>query len=127
MDRRPGVDRRHRRAVGVHHLVTDELSGSITAITSFDDGTGPALYIGGSFSQAGGDPIGGIVRWTDCPASILGDLDGDGTVGIIDFLTLLAVWGPCADCGTPQACPADLDGDCSVGINDLLGLLANWS
>ena len=26
-----------------------------------------------------------------CPA----DLDGDGTVGIVDFLTLLANWGPC--------------------------------
>ncbi len=105
-------------------VVTDELSGSISAITSFDDGTGPALYIAGGFSLAGGDPIGGIVRWTDCPAAIPGDIDGDGIVGINDFLTLLAVWGPCADCGN---CPADLDGDCSVGINDLLGLLANWS
>ena len=63
-------------------------------------------------------------RWTECPAAIFGDIDGDGTVGITDFLTLLAVWGPCADCGD---CPADLDGDCSVGINDLLDLLANWS
>jgi tetratricopeptide (TPR) repeat protein len=27
----------------------------------------------------------------DCPA----DLDGDGTVGILDFLALLAAWGPC--------------------------------
>ena len=50
-----------------------------------------------------------------------------GTVGITDLLILLGVWGPCADCGTPQACPADLDGDCSIGINDLLDLLANWS
>jgi hypothetical protein len=50
-----------------------------------------------------------------------GDIDGDGSVGIVDFLTLLALWGPC-----PGPCPADLDGDGSVGITDFLTLLANW-
>ena len=52
----------------------------------------------------------------------LGDLDGDGVVGIVDFLALLAIWGPC-----PAPCIADLDGDGMVGIVDFLGLLANWS
>lgn len=52
-----------------------------------------------------------------------GDLTGDGTVGIVDFLLLLDAWGPCAFCAQ---CPADLDGDCAVGINDMLMLLANW-
>ncbi len=52
----------------------------------------------------------------------LGDLDGDGTVGITDFLALLAAWGPC-----PVQCVADLDGDGMVGIVDFLGLLGNWS
>jgi hypothetical protein len=59
--------------------------------------------------------------------SIPGDLDGDGAVGITDFLALLAAWGPCADPCPPSACPADLDGDCTVGISDFLALLANWS
>ena len=57
--------------------------------------------------------------------SVLGDLDGDGTVGIIDFLILLASWGPCED-PCPPSCPADLSGDCVVGVADLLLLLANW-
>ena len=52
-----------------------------------------------------------------------GDLDGDGMVGITDFLQLLALWGPCGNCDN---CPADLDGDCDVGITDFLQLLANW-
>ncbi len=52
------------------------------------------------------------------------DLDGDGTVGIVDFLALLAVWGPCP--GPPAGCPADLDGDGTVGIADMLLLLADW-
>ncbi len=51
-----------------------------------------------------------------------GDLDGDGAVGILDFLTLLALWGPC-----PAPCPGDLDGDGMVGITDFLTLLANWT
>ncbi len=53
-----------------------------------------------------------------------GDLDGDGTVGILDLLILLSAWGPCPD--PPEECPADLDLDGSVGILDLLTLLANW-
>ena len=58
-------------------------------------------------------------------APLLGDIDGDGIVGIADFLMLLAAWGPCPD-PCPPSCPADLDGDCTVGINDFLILLANW-
>ncbi len=53
----------------------------------------------------------------------VGDLNCDGAVGIIDLLTLLATWGPCADC---NSCPADLDADCAVGVLDLLTLRANW-
>ena len=55
-----------------------------------------------------------------CP----GDFDGDGDVGITDFLDLLAAWGPCPD--PPQGCPADLDADNEVGITDFLDLLATW-
>lgn len=55
----------------------------------------------------------------DCDA----DLNGDGVVGILDLLMLLAAWGPCpAEVG----CPADLDEDGVVGIIDLLLLLVNW-
>ena len=57
--------------------------------------------------------------------AIPGDLDGDGTVGINDFLELLAAWGPCRSC--PPFCTGDVDFDCNVGINDFLTLLANWT
>jgi subtilisin family serine protease len=53
-----------------------------------------------------------------------GDLDLDGTVGINDFLLLLAAWGPCP---VDDDCLADLDGDGVVGVVDFLTLLANWS
>ena len=51
------------------------------------------------------------------PACPLDCGDGDGTVGIVDFLALLAQWG------TPGTCDADGGG---VGITDFLELLANW-
>ena len=50
-------------------------------------------------------------------------MNGDNIVSLIDFLILLANWGPCPDCDN---CPADFDGNCSVGILDMLILLANW-
>ena len=52
----------------------------------------------------------------------LGDIDGDGTVGIVDFGILLASWGACSD----QCCLADLDLNEIVGVTDFLILLANW-
>jgi hypothetical protein len=52
---------------------------------------------------------------------IPGDLDGDGTVGVSDFLILLGSWGPCV------GCPADLDKDGVVGVLDFLILLSNWT
>jgi len=35
----------------------------LLAMASFDDGTGPALYVGGSFTQAGGVSISNFARW----------------------------------------------------------------
>ena len=46
------------------------------------------------------------------------DLDGTGTVDILDLLFLLTEWGN-------KGVPADFDGG-GVGITDLLILLANW-
>jgi parallel beta-helix repeat protein len=57
----------------------------------------------------------------DCSGSALPcDLDGDGVVGVLDFLVLLGAWG------TNPIHPADFDGDGDVGVTDLLILLANW-
>jgi len=53
----------------------------------------------------------------------LGDINGDGIVGIVDFLDLLADWGSCIE----TCCLSDLDLDGDVGIADFLTLLANWT
>ena len=46
------------------------------------------------------------------------DLDGDGEVGVTDFLQLLADWGS-------VGVPADFDGG-GVGVTDFLILIGNW-
>ncbi len=51
---------------------------------------------------------------------MIGDLNGDTNVGILDLLSLLSAWG------TDPGGPPDFDGDGTVGILDLLTLLANW-
>jgi hypothetical protein len=64
--------------------------------------------------------ITGIAASPGAPAPCPADLDGDGEVGVTDFLDLLAAWGP------NPGHPADLDGDGIVGVTDFLTLLADW-
>ena len=55
-----------------------------------------------------------------CQATCPWDLDGDGAIGITDFLALLGLWG------TNPGGPPDFDGDLDVGITDFLELLGHW-
>ncbi|MHC4427853.1 MAG: poly(ethylene terephthalate) hydrolase family protein [Planctomycetota bacterium] len=65
----------------------------------------PTAPIPGSIASA----VAGACPW-DCG-------DGDGTVGVVDFLALLADWGNTSDC--------DFDGG-GVSVTDVLEMLANW-
>jgi hypothetical protein len=101
-------------------------AGDNTAVTEPTDLDGnPRLLDDGCTDDTGNPP-------DDAPYVDMGayefqccscDLNGDCAVGITDFLSLLAEWGPCADCDN---CPADVDGDCEVGVTDFLKLLACW-
>jgi len=53
----------------------------------------------------------------------VGDLNGDGTVDVVDLLALLEAWGPCPPDGP---CPADLTGNGVVDVVDILELLLHW-
>ena len=61
---------------------------------------------------------------TRVPASVPGDLDGDGAVNAADLAILLSAWGACPP---KQECPADLNDDGFVGPQDLAALLSAWN
>ncbi|MCZ6543248.1 MAG: FG-GAP-like repeat-containing protein [Planctomycetota bacterium] len=109
------------------HTTSSTNSAWETVSFRVDDYVTPTSNVQVRFTTADGDSsiteaaiddfrVERILCGNPCPA----DLDGDGSVGILDLLALLAVWG--ADPGGPP----DFDGDGTVGILDLLELLANW-
>jgi hypothetical protein len=67
------------------------------AFATFDDGTGggPDLYIGGSFTQAGGIPTRALARWLGCGATATPYCAGDG----LD--PLVTTQCPCSNVGAP--------------------------
>ena len=97
----------------------DRFGISVAALGDLDgDGVGD-LAVGALLDDDGGRQRGAVwVLFLD-GAPCTADLNGDGAVGILDLLVLLAVWGS----GGPLG---DIDGDGNVGILDLLALLANW-
>lgn len=46
-----------------HDFATSGIDGVVYAYATFDDGHGPALYVGGSFGYAGEQLTSGIARW----------------------------------------------------------------
>jgi len=100
--------------------VTDDLHGWSVALAgpiAIVGAAGVDDYEGSAYIYDGlGDGMPDQCQAVPCPW----DLGADGTVGINDFLELLAAWG------TDPGGPPDFDGDQDVGINDFLELLANW-
>ena len=73
-----------------------------------------------------------VIAVTPAPFTIVGsdpipgDINGDGTVGILDYLEMVDMWGPCP-LPCPPSCPADLNGDCLVNITDFIMLVDYWT
>ena len=53
----------------------------VSGMGVFDDGSGPALYVGGSFTTAGGVAVVGIARWDGSAWSAIGGAPGTGVNG----------------------------------------------
>jgi len=98
----------------------------VYALTVYDDGAvGPALYAGGSFITAGGQPSWYVARWTGCPVAPTpcpGDADGSGRVNFDDMTTVLANFGNM----TTAYGPGDADGSGQVNFDDVTTVLGNF-
>ena len=93
----------------------DDRSGISVSGAGDVNGDGLADFIVGAWlADPGGESAAGESYVVFSPV-IPGDLDGDGTVGIIDLLLLLGAWGPCPE-PCPPFCTGDLDGDCAAEI-----------
>jgi outer membrane protein assembly factor BamB len=55
------------------------------------------------------------------PASVVGDLTGDGNINVDDLMMVINNWGTC------EACVADVNNDCTVDVNDLLMVINQWN
>ena len=96
----------------------DGLSREADALAVVDDGSGPALFVGGSFTTAGGVASSGLARWGGCPPAVCrADLDGDGVLTIFDFLAFQTAFGT-------GDLAADFDGDGELTVLDWLAFLA---
>lgn len=83
------------------------------ALSVFDSGTGPDLYVGGQFFAAGGITADRIARWgVSNPA----DVTGDGSVNLDDLNIVLTNFGQTTSTG-------DTDGNGVVDLDDLNAVL----
>ncbi len=64
--------------------VTGGEDAAVRALAIFDDGTGPALHVGGLFTSAGGVPVSNVAKWDGVAWSAVGD-------GLDDTVRALAV------------------------------------
>ncbi len=94
----------------------------VFALMVFNDGTGPALYAGGTFTTVAGQTANRIAVWKrTAPPQ---DINCDGHVNVNDLLAVINHWGRCPP--QPYACAADINGDGTVNVNDLLAVINNW-
>ncbi len=62
------------------------VDGAVTALAVYNDGTGPALYAGGEFLNAGGVPASHIAKWNGTSWSPLGGGLSGGGVNVLAVL-----------------------------------------
>ena len=71
---------------------------------------------GGTWLGPDTDCANGGCEPNNCPQ----DVDGDGSVGITDLLSLIDAWGPCSGCAS------DTNGDGVVDVTDILDVVSAW-
>jgi hypothetical protein len=99
---------------------TGSLMGSVSvhALTVFDDGNGPALYVGGTFTSTGTSTVNRIAKWN---GSAWSALTGPSGVGVASTVRALAVF----DDGSGPALYAG--GDFATAGGVFVSRIARWN
>lgn len=92
------------------------LSSDGYVLHAFNDGTGSALYAGGRFTIAGGQPADHIAKWRCLTCFNRADLNGDGVLDAEDFFLFLQ-WFANSDLR------ADINFDNNIDADDFLEFL----
>jgi len=120
---------------GEHFKINPSLDGLASTInTRF-----PVLSSGGNVAVYQSDAANLVLNDTNqrgdvfafaLPAAPLspGDIDADGSVNVVDLLSVIAAWGPCQ---FKAPCPADIaplgsGGNGVVNVEDLLLVIGSW-
>jgi hypothetical protein len=61
--------------------IGSDLDDGVSALAVYDDGGGPALYVGGQIDLAGGVEVNGVARWDGSEWSALTGPSGSGVTG----------------------------------------------
>ena len=102
----------------INGIDPDDRSGISVSGAGDVNGDGLAdLIVGAHRADPGGTIDAGEIYVVFGPSCPWDCADGDGNVGIVDFLALLADWSGPGEC--------DFDGG-GIGITDFLNLLAHW-
>jgi hypothetical protein len=86
------------------------------------DELGCAVAVEGDTVIAGAWRHGGTFEMSGAAyvfSACLGDIDGDGSVGVVDLLAVIGAWGAAGG-------PADVDADGVVGLGDALAVIDRW-
>lgn len=92
------------------------LNANVRALVGFDDGGGPALYAGGTFTTAGGKVSGYLAKWS-CVRR--GDMNQDSVVDLSDFAVFFdCIGGPSQPVEETACVPGDINSDYHIDLLD---------
>src|SRR5262249_42832082 len=97
------------------------MNSTVRALAVFDDGSGPALYAAGSFTQTGSVPAIRVARWNGTSWSALGNGLGSNQINPTEVVSALAVF----DDGSGPALYAG--GRFNISGNSSVKNIARWT